>query len=72
MAEVDQRRLVSGVTQRLGPPQAKPFPAKPPTTDETRSSGSGGVFNRLGASVNSAPVAAIVKVCYTDALLRMI
>ena len=72
MAEIDQRRLVSGVTQRLGPPQAKPFPAKPPTTDETRSSGSGGVFNRLGASVNSAPVAALGTVCYTDARLRMI
>ena len=51
------------MTQRLGPPQAKPFPAKPPTAEE-RSSGSGGVFNRLGASVNPEPAAAgaIVKV----------
>jgi hypothetical protein len=55
---------LTGLTQRLGPPQAKPFPErKPPAAVERPSgSGSGGVFNRLGASVNPEPAAPVAKV----------
>jgi hypothetical protein len=44
----------SGVSQRLGPPQAKPFLVKAPNDDRQVT---GGVFNRLGSSISTTTLA---------------